>query len=51
VREDIRDYERERIEQALAAAHGNVTRAAEMLGLPRKTLAYRVERLGLKPKR
>jgi DNA-binding NtrC family response regulator len=51
VRQDVRDFERERIEQALAASDGNLTRAAEMLGLPRKTLAYRVERLGLRAKR
>lgn len=51
VRREVRDYERERLEQALAASDGNLTRAAEMLGLPRKTLAYRVERLGLRQKR
>ena len=51
VRADVRDFERDRVERALAAADGNLTRAAEMLGLPRKTLAYRVEKLGLSTRR
>jgi len=48
VRDAVRDYEREHIERAMEAAGGNVTRAAEMLKLPRKTLAYRLEKLGIK---
>jgi two-component system, NtrC family, response regulator AtoC len=48
LREQVRDVERERIVQALAEFGGNQTRAAERLGLPRRTLAYRMAKLGIK---
>lgn len=37
------------IRQALVQAHGNKSRAAELLGLTRHTLLYRLEKYGLKP--
>ena len=39
--------ERNRIEEALHAAAGNISRAAAQLGLPRNTLRYRMDRHGL----
>jgi transcriptional regulator with AAA-type ATPase domain/tetratricopeptide (TPR) repeat protein len=39
--------ERSRIEEALHAAGGNISRAAAQLGLPRNTLRYRMDRHGL----
>ena len=47
VRDSVRDYERVRILAALDEAGGNQTKAAEMLGLPRRTLAYKMARLGI----
>jgi transcriptional regulator with AAA-type ATPase domain/predicted ATPase len=41
--------EREAVLEALRAADWNFTRAAMQLGVPRNTLRYRVERLGLSP--
>jgi transcriptional regulator with GAF, ATPase, and Fis domain len=37
-----------RVREALLGSGGNVARAARRLGLPRGTLRYRIERLGLK---
>jgi two-component system, NtrC family, response regulator AtoC len=48
VRDDMKGYERRRIGDALERCQGNVRRAAELLGLPRRTLAYKIARLGLK---
>lgn len=39
--------ERQMLEKALSQANGNKTRAGEILGLPRKTLVYRMEKLGI----
>ncbi len=50
VREDLRDFERQRILDALQKTAGNQTQAAELLGLPRRTLAYKMNRLGIKAK-
>ena len=50
VREDVRDFERTRIIEALQKTNGNQTQAAELLGLPRRTLAYKMNRLGIKAK-
>jgi DNA-binding NtrC family response regulator len=50
VRDSIRDYERARILAALDEAAGNQTKAAERLGLPRRTLAYKMARLGIRAK-
>ncbi len=44
MRERIADVERQRIEEALAAEGGNQTRAAERLGMPRRTLVYKLSR-------
>jgi DNA-binding NtrC family response regulator len=48
VREDVKDFERQRIVDALAQTHGNQSQAAKLLGLPRRTLAYKMGRLGIK---
>ncbi len=47
VRDSVRDFERQRIVAALEQADGNQTKAAELLGLPRRTLAYKMARLGI----
>ena len=41
------DAERERIVQALDACGGNQSRAAQLLGVPRRTLVRRIAQLGL----
>ena len=41
------DAERSRVLEALRAVAWNVSRAAEQLGIPRTTLRYRMEKLGL----
>ena len=43
----LEDLEKDLIRQALEQARGNKTRAAELLGLTRDTLRYRVEKYGL----
>ena len=40
-------FSRARVEQALTEARGNVSAAAERLGVARSTLRYQIERLGL----
>ncbi len=40
--------EKKLIEKALEATNGNKSRAAELLGLPRQTLKYRIEKLEIK---
>ncbi|MDI3286048.1 sigma 54-interacting transcriptional regulator [Polyangium sp. 15x6] len=47
VRASVRDFERDRIVEALAQAGGNRTRAAEILGLPRRTLLYKLSKMRL----
>jgi DNA-binding NtrC family response regulator len=44
---NLEGLEKDLILQALAQTHGNKTRAAELLGLTRDTLRYRVEKYGL----
>jgi DNA-binding NtrC family response regulator len=44
MRESLASLERQRIEEALAAEHGNQTRAAQRLGMPRRTLVYKLAR-------
>ncbi len=46
--EAVRAYERDRIERAMAAAGGNQTQAAKLLGVPRKTLVSKLKILGLR---
>src|SRR5262249_53709407 len=50
VRHSLRELERQRIVEALQSSAGNQTAAAEMLGLPRRTLAYKMARLGIRAK-
>ena len=40
-------FTRARVEQALNEAHGNISAAAERLGVPRSTLRYQLERFGV----
>jgi DNA-binding NtrC family response regulator len=42
-------HERRLVSQAIAEAKGNITRAAELLGMKRTTLHYRMQTLGIKP--
>jgi DNA-binding NtrC family response regulator len=42
---DLEELERSLIRKALAKSSGNVTRAARLLGLSRRTLQYRLEKL------
>ena len=44
---DLEQVERQLVEQALAKADWNVTRAAKLLNLTRDTLRYRIEKFGL----
>jgi DNA-binding NtrC family response regulator len=44
LRESLDDLERSRLLDALERAHWNVALAAEMLGVPRNTLRYRIEK-------
>jgi DNA-binding NtrC family response regulator len=48
IREATRTMEREAIEEALAATEGNVTRAAQALGLSRRGLQLKMKELGLR---
>src|SRR5262249_35725969 len=50
VRASPRDFERQQIVAALAEFGGNQTKAAAKLGLPRRTLAYKIARLGIREK-
>ena len=44
---EVRDLERRRIKEALAAANGVQTRAAELLSMPRRTFVLRLRELRL----
>jgi transcriptional regulator with PAS, ATPase and Fis domain len=48
VRGALADYERRRILDALDQVQGNQSQAAKLLGLPRRTLAYKMARLGIR---
>jgi DNA-binding NtrC family response regulator len=50
VRDSLREFERAQIVDALQKCNGNQTQAAELLGLPRRTLAYKMQRLGIRAK-
>lgn len=47
VRDSVKEFERQKIVDALAKTNGNQTRAAELLGIPRRTLAYKMAKLGI----
>jgi transcriptional regulator with PAS, ATPase and Fis domain len=47
LKEELTALERQRIVEALDATHGNQTRAAERLGISRRTLIHRMEQYGL----
>jgi DNA-binding NtrC family response regulator len=44
----LEEVEKELIQKALVMADGNQTRAAELLGISRDTLRYRLQKFGLK---
>jgi DNA-binding NtrC family response regulator len=44
----VADAERDAIRDALDACEGNQTRAAQRLGISRRALIYKMEKLGLK---
>ncbi|HKP46535.1 MAG TPA: sigma-54 dependent transcriptional regulator [Pyrinomonadaceae bacterium] len=46
-REDRREFERRYITRCLEHTHGNVTRAAEILGMHRQSLQHKLRQLGL----
>jgi two-component system NtrC family response regulator len=46
----LEDLEKDLLQKALRKAGGNQTRAAELLGITRHTLIYRLEKYGLTPK-
>ncbi len=46
-REDRREFERRYISRCLEHTHGNVTRAAEILGMHRQSLQHKLRQLGL----
>ena len=43
----MEETEKNIILEALRKVHGNKTKAAEILGLPRQTLNYRMQKLGV----
>ena len=47
LRDDLRDEERRRILNALDQCHGNQSRSAKLLGMPRRTLVERLRTYGL----
>jgi DNA-binding NtrC family response regulator/pSer/pThr/pTyr-binding forkhead associated (FHA) protein len=47
--EEVRELERGRMEQALAATAGNQTRAAELIGMPLRTFQTKLKQYGLGP--
>jgi adenylate cyclase len=51
LRTSVDDFTRARLEEALARAGGNVSAAAELLGVARSTLRYQLERFDLTPDR
>jgi two-component system, NtrC family, response regulator AtoC len=51
VEEELRELERARMIQALEASDGVQTRAAELIGMPRRTFLTRCKQYGLLPRR
>jgi DNA-binding NtrC family response regulator len=50
MRDQIAEVERATIMAALEECGGNQTRAAQKLGVSRRSLIYKLEKYGLKPK-
>jgi DNA-binding NtrC family response regulator/TolB-like protein len=48
LRESVGDFERSRLVAALESSGGNLSRTAALLGIPRNTLRYRLEKHGLR---
>jgi adenylate cyclase len=48
LRENVGEFERSQLIAALASSEGNLSRAAALLGIPRNTLRYRLEKHGLR---
>ena len=48
LRQEMQRYERDLIVNALAAAAGNVTAAAQSLKIPVRTLTHKMQALGIK---
>jgi adenylate cyclase len=48
LREYVGEFERSQLIAALESSQGNLSRAAALLGIPRNTLRYRLERHGLR---
>jgi transposase-like protein len=49
LKDAVSRLERGRLVEALEKAEGNLSRAAELLGIPRNTLRYRLQRHELRP--
>jgi two-component system, NtrC family, response regulator AtoC len=45
----VRSYEMQLLREALSSAGGNQTKAAELLGMPLRTLVYKLRSYGLRP--
>jgi adenylate cyclase len=48
LRENVSEFERSQLIAALESSEGNLSRAATLLGIPRNTLRYRLEKHGLR---
>ncbi|MGH7323072.1 MAG: AAA family ATPase, partial [Candidatus Rokuibacteriota bacterium] len=48
LREELSSVERDHLLEALRESNGNLSRAAERLGIPRNTLRYRLDKYGLR---
>ncbi len=46
--DELAELEKRRIEEALNETEGNQTKAAELLGISRRTLIHKMEKHGLK---
>ena len=51
IRDELADLERQRILAALGQTGGNQRQAAELLGMPRRTLVRRLREYNLRPDR
>jgi arginine utilization regulatory protein len=47
LKEALERVEREHIIKTLVVSNGNVSRAAEILDMPRQTLKFRIDKLGI----